>query len=198
MGAVAGVTAGLQAANSVTSSYNQSVAQSMQADFQSQQFEENSKLADMQATDAIKRGDEAADQVVEKTNRMLGSQRVAAGGSGVDVNSGSAALIQDDTKTLGALDALTIKNNAWKTAWGYKFQATQSQGQAGFAQIAGQNASNNTLMTGGMQAIGQGGQAAYYFSGKGGSPGGGYTPSSGATNYTGGSWDSSLGTFTYD
>lgn len=162
---VAGAASAGQAFGSLVNSYSTSQAQKQEADFKKQQFEANAKIATMQAQDALRIGDQTAEQAVGKTNRMLGSQKVAAASQGIETNSGSAALVESDTKTLGALDALTIKNNAWKQAWGYQEQALQSDASGTFSEIAGQNQSNNTLMTGGMNAIGQGGQAAFYFGG---------------------------------
>lgn len=64
---------------------------------------------------------------------MMGKQRAAFGASGVDVNSGSAFQIQNDTQTLGDADALRIRSN-------YEDQASHMNRQADLTRIEGKNA----------------------------------------------------------
>ena len=60
---------------------------------------------------------------------------------------------------------MTIENNAWREAWGYKVQAVSGQGQAAQTRLAANNVMDNTLLTGGLQAANYGAQA-YYMSNK--------------------------------
>lgn len=85
----------------------------------------NQHFARINARDAIARGTEASHWAMSDTRRMIGSQRARLAAQGVDVNSGSALDVQADTMALGELDALTIKNNAAREAWGYKTQQLQ-------------------------------------------------------------------------
>jgi hypothetical protein len=75
--------------------------------------------------------------------------------SGVDINSGSAADVQANTATIGALDEATIRNNAAREAFGYTTQATDYLTRARFARTAASNAAlgvegdeASTLLTG--------------------------------------------------
>lgn len=68
--------------------------------------EVNAGFAERAAEDATKRGEYAADLQRVKTAQLIGSQRTAGAANGGDVNSGSNALIQEDTAALGELDAL--------------------------------------------------------------------------------------------
>lgn len=163
MGTTGAVAAGGQAGLSIVGAYNTSQSQKLQAEFQQAQYEANSKIANLQGESAIQAGEFAQADTGRRAKALIGSERAAAGASGVDVNSGSAAAIQGDTAALSAMDQLTIKNNAWKQAWGYSEQALQSEGSGIFTGLAGANQSQNTLLTGGMQAVGYGGQAVYNY-----------------------------------
>lgn len=138
------------AIGTMSSSYAQSKALKTQGAYQKQQFDTNARIADIQAADAIKRGDKESANHMRKVRQLIGSQRAKAAASGVDANSGSALDIQLDTSNFGALDALTIKNNAWREAWGYRVQANDYRGQGAMASLSAKNAARNTILTGGL------------------------------------------------
>lgn len=121
----------------------------------------NAGYADQQALDAERRGVEGAQRVDTQTRTLVGSQRAALAASGVDANVGSGAEIQGETQALGALDELTIKNNAAREAFGYKVEAQNYRSGAQFARAGAQNAAQSyrnqswaTLLGGGLQVAG--------------------------------------------
>jgi len=171
MGVTAAVMFGVGAGADIVGAVTESNAQREQAKYQKHQYEVNAKLAEDQGAEAIKLGDQEASQLGKKTEQLRGSQRAAYAAQGIDVNSGVAAEVQADTVALGAADVLKIKDNAWKTAWGYKQEAASSRSKGEFARVAGENAANNTLLTGGLKALGKAGQAAMTASGLGGGGG---------------------------
>lgn len=91
--------------------------------YQRQTFEMNAKIAEFQAEDAIRRGDEEANKLLTNVQKLIGSQRTATAAQGIEVDSGSALDIQLDTAALGAVDAQTIKTNAYQEAFGFKAEA---------------------------------------------------------------------------
>lgn len=154
---MAATTTGLLAASLATSalgtmssSYAQAKAAKTEGRYQQQQFETNARLADIQAKDAIKRGDKESANHMKKVRAMIGSQRAKMAAQGIDANSGSALDIQMDTAIYGSMDAQTIKNNAWREAWGYRVQANDYSGQGAMANLAAKNKARNTILTGGM------------------------------------------------
>ena len=157
MGAVAAPL--VMSANSIQQSSFQSKNLKMQGKFQESQNNFNADMADIQAEDAVKRGDNEAVKLLQQANGIKGQQRVTAATNGVDVSSGSALDVQRDTEALSALDAIQIRNNAWREAFGYKVQAVQSRQQGTYASLAARNAANATIATGGMQALSYGAQA---------------------------------------
>lgn len=163
MGAAMGITMAAQGASSFGGAYAQSKALKSQGDYANQMGQMNAQLADVKASDSIQRGDIEANRNDQRTRGIVGSQRAGLAAQGVDVNSGSAADVQADTAGMGAVDSLTIKNNAWREAWGYKVQSVNDTYQGKFTQMADNYAANNTLLTGGMTAIGDVGKGAYYW-----------------------------------
>jgi hypothetical protein len=84
----------------------------------------NAQVSDMEASDAIARGALAEKRQRQNVKLLIGSQRAGFAAGGVDVNDGSAVDVQADTARQGELDALTIRLNAAREAWGFKNQAT--------------------------------------------------------------------------
>lgn len=93
--------------------------------YQSDMLGQNAAFKRRAADETIFAGDTSADWQRVRTGQAIGTQRAAQAGNGIDVNSGSAAQLQDDTAMIGELDALTIQNNAAREAYGYRVQADQ-------------------------------------------------------------------------
>jgi hypothetical protein len=108
--------------------------------FNSSMLTSNSAFKNQTAQETINAGDTSADWQRVRTGQDIGTQRTTQAANGIDVNSGSAAQLQDDTAMIGELDALTIANNAAREAYGYRVQAKQDRLNA--AQVK-TNASNN-------------------------------------------------------
>lgn len=87
----------------------------------------NADMKDRTAQETIFAGDTSADWQRVRTGQAIGTQRAVQAANGIDVNSGSAAQLQDDTAMIGELDALTIQNNAAREAYGYRIQADQDR-----------------------------------------------------------------------
>jgi hypothetical protein len=156
MAALAAAAVGATAA--VGSAYTSAEAAKAQGAYQKRQAELNAGMGEFQAEEAIRRGDEDAKAMGKKTKQVIGSQRAALAAQGIEVDSGTAAEIQADTAAIGAVDAQTIKNNAWREAWGFRAQATVTRGQGNMALMAANNQAKSTLITGGLQALSAGTQ----------------------------------------
>jgi hypothetical protein len=87
----------------------------------------NSRMYDAQARDAIVRGAENETIFRQGTQKLIGEERTSFAGQGVDVSSGSAAEVQADTARQSELDALQIRANAYREAWGF---STKAQNEA--------------------------------------------------------------------
>lgn len=145
---------GTQGLASIGGAYSQYKALNAQGNYQKNQYDFNSKVAEMQAEDALQRGEQAVAISRKQIGATVGSQRTASAAQGVDVNSGSAVETQADTKYVGAMNAIMIRNNAWREAWGYKNQALGATFAGEFAKMSASNQAANTLLTGGLNAVG--------------------------------------------
>lgn len=158
-GAMAGMQAGLQGLSAIGNAYAQSQAIKARAAYQGVIAKINAEMATMNAEDAIRRGEITARDYQKEVDGMIGAQKVAYAAQNVDVNFGSAADIQAETRMFGALDVLTIKNNAWREAWGYKVEALNSTFSGKYAEMEGKYGARQALISGGLQALGSGVQA---------------------------------------
>ncbi len=109
-------------------------------------FQQNAQIAEYQAQDAEARGKVGEKQSRRLTEKVIGAQRTSLAGQGVDVHRASALDVQADAAYLGELDALTIRNNAAKEAWGYRMQARDLSQRGKLAQREGQFGAFNTIL----------------------------------------------------
>jgi general stress protein YciG len=131
------VSAGISAYGS----YKAGKAAKKAAYSEAEREEWNAQVADLQADDAIVRGADEESRFRQNVRRLVGTQRASFAGQGVEVNQGSARDVQDDARYLGELDALQIRANAQREAWGFKVEAEDRRRGAEIARRGG-NAAN--------------------------------------------------------
>ena len=111
-------------------------------------MQHNAQVAQAQVLDASQRGAVQEGQQIQKTQQLMGAQTAAMGGSGADVQSQSFGKVQEQTATMGALDALTIRQNAAREAWSAGQQATGFKMQGDAAEQMGYASAAGTALTG--------------------------------------------------
>lgn len=144
----------LQGGAQLSGAVSEYYAMQAQSAYQRQIAEIDQKLSAFQAESVIKQGKQAAKEHKQETSALIGSQRAALAAQGLDPNAGTALEIQVQTAERGARDAVTIRNNAWLTAWGIKVEATNRKYASAFQQMGSRNAAQSTIVTGGMNATG--------------------------------------------
>lgn len=160
MGYAGAIGAGMQAVTGLAGSYADAQAMKAKGAYESNQADINARMSGMQAEDALKRGETAANAARRKGLQVAGSKRAALGASGQDVNSGTAASMIDDAKMYSELDALTLKTNAAKEAFGHRIEAENYGSKGRMAGITAKWGARNTMLTGGMNFLSMGGQSA--------------------------------------
>jgi hypothetical protein len=90
----------------------------------------NAKIADSNARDAQERGKLEEQNKRREVAMLTGRQRAAMASNGVDLSFGSPLDSLVDTAMLGELDALTIRSNAAREAYGYNVSATNARADA--------------------------------------------------------------------
>jgi hypothetical protein len=137
-----GASLALSAVGAATTAYGQvqaGKAAEGQANYQAAVGRNNAIIAERQARDSEERG--AADELAQRrqTAAILGKQRAGMAANGVDLSSGSPLDILGDTAAFGELDALTVRSNAAREAYGYRNQGAQFTSDAAATTIAGKN-----------------------------------------------------------
>lgn len=123
----------------------------------------NERIAEVNASDAIRMGEIGVDNIRRQTSKILGAQKASYAGQGVKIDSDSARDVAADTMAMSELDIATTRSNARKAAWGYQVQGAGYSDQGVAAQMAGENIANNSILTGGMKAVGGTAAGVYGF-----------------------------------
>ncbi len=128
---VAGLAgAGISAAGTA----NSLEAQGANAAYQAQVAANNQKTAMQNAGMETQSGEIEASNMGLKTRAAVGQVKAKQAASGVDVNSGSAPKVRAAVSELGTLDAMTIRSNAAKKAYGYEVAASSAGAESGLLE----------------------------------------------------------------
>lgn len=115
--------------------------------------EANQRLANYQADDALNRGSIEEQRYRRQIARLVGAVRNEAGARNVEMR-GSALSLLEDAAGIGEEDAVTIRNNAAREAWGYRNQASESARWGANARSNANAQAGSSLLTGAAQAYG--------------------------------------------
>lgn len=122
--------------------YNQAVADA------------NAQASRNQAKRVLQAGIQQERASKNATNQMLGRQRVSMAAQGIDVSTGNALDIQEQTVQFGIEDAQIIRNNAFLEAMGYEQQAINYKAQANISGMAESNKVSSSLIGAGISYFG--------------------------------------------
>lgn len=130
-------------------------AQRAAADTAEEIGERNAALGRMRGEQERQTGNIEEEKHLRKVRQMLGAQRAQQAANGLDINSGSALDLQAETAGFGAADALNIRTNALRRAWGFEADAVNSlnSGRADAANY--NNQATGTLITTGASLASQ-------------------------------------------
>jgi hypothetical protein len=138
--------------------------------------EQNAKLDRVRQDQAREAGNIQEEQQRARVRQVLASQRAAFAAQGVDIGTGTPLDVLGETAGMGYADALTMRSNALREAWGYGVSATNEQNRGRFARWSGNSQATGTLLSTASSVAGSWSQAG--FSGGGGAraSGGGSQP----------------------
>ena len=108
--------------------------------YQAAILRQNAQLSQQKGEMVTEAGEAAAGKQGLATRANVGQIKAAEGASNIDVNSGSAVKVHQSATELGMLDALTIRSNAARAAYGYQVEAQGQEEQATLEEAAGQYA----------------------------------------------------------
>lgn len=156
-----GLATGLGIAGAVmstTGAYSKSKSDKAAYEYQSAVSRNNATIAEWQARDAITRGQTAEQQQRLKAAALKSTQRASFAARGLALDEGSPLSILDDTDFMGEMDALTLRDNAAREAWGYRVQAGNYAGDAGL--LSGRADAESPLRAGGTTLLSNAGSVA--------------------------------------
>lgn len=151
MGAAAIAGIGLQAASGAFNAYGSITA----GNINQRMAEREADVLDYRANLAAENGSFAAQQARKQGKAVAGAQKTGSASQGVVVGDGSSGQVLEQTAELSEQDALQIKLNAAREAWGFREQAKQTRYQGDLAKLQGRlNAVGGMVGTGGGAASG--------------------------------------------
>ena len=115
--------------------------------------EQNARNQEIMAVDAVKRGGQEETKLRRRMAILRGQQRAQAAASGLNVDAGSMADIQDASMVEGEHDVSTNALNHAREAWGHNVQATNHKNAASAARAAGRNAFMGGLLGAGTSLL---------------------------------------------
>lgn len=123
---IGAVSTGLQMAGQAKAAR----AQESQYAYQAQVAKNNALIAQQNKQYATEKGEVDATAQGLKNRQEMGALAAAQAASGVDVNTGSPVSVRASAQELAQLDALTIRSNALREAYGYDVQKSNLENEA--------------------------------------------------------------------
>lgn len=108
----------------------------------------NAEIAGQMADDAIARGVEQERLLRGEYKKLVGTERNILASQGMDLEADTASAILLDTARQKEIDALTLRNNAAREAWGYKVQAYDYSAKGNLFKREADFGAFNTVLSG--------------------------------------------------
>lgn len=122
MQAFGAITGAMGAGQSASAAKLQATQQSQTLLYQEQVSKNNAQIAEWQAQDALRQGQQQEVQLRLQAAGLRSEQRVGYAASGVALDSDTVINTMVSTDYMTEVDAATIRNNAANAAWGYQVQ----------------------------------------------------------------------------
>lgn len=132
---------------SAAGSVVQGVQARQQANYEAKVDDINRNMAVQARREAIDQGQIAQVRADRQASQVEGEQRVAAAGSGVDANYGTASSLATDAALTASENRQDIATNTDRTAMGYSLNADNYASQAVAAKARGRDALVNGLFS---------------------------------------------------
>lgn len=122
-------------------------AQKKTGQYQAEIAAQNAELDETRAEQASRIGAIEEEKHRAKVRQLAGTQRANLAAQGIDLSSGTAEAMVEETYTMGETDALTIRFNAMNEAWGYRTSAKNERNAGRWAKASGKNAATGTYLS---------------------------------------------------
>lgn len=129
-------------------------SQREQGKFQEAVAKQNADLDLQSRDDAIRRGAIAEEQHRAKVRQILGTQRAIMGANNVVSSTGTPLGLLAESAQMGEEDAVRLRTNAMREAYGFGVQASSSRTRAQMYRRGGNQAAGATVLAGAANAYG--------------------------------------------
>lgn len=119
-----------------------------QGNYQKDVSRYNARVGENEATRTRNAGNEAEMRARQETAQLLSRQRAQLAANNVEIDSGSALQLQEDTRMQGEVDALRIRSNFGDQARTMDDQATLTRSQGNMAKRAGNLSAGSSILSG--------------------------------------------------
>lgn len=138
----------------------QGMAGSNMYKYKAQIAQYNAMIAAQNSDYALQKGEIEAQGYGLKARQQMGKIVTALSASGLDVNSGSAAMVKESQHQVAMMDLDQLRSNAAKTAYDYRVQSTAFQNEAMLNNMAAEDSSRAGFLGGLSSLIGMSGSVA--------------------------------------
>lgn len=143
MMAVGAGTQAMGARNQAVVARDQAQQEEAVLNYRGQVAENNAQIAEWQRQDAIRQGQRQEQDLRLDSSQLRSRQRVGLAAGGVSMDSDTVIDVLTSTDYLTERDALTIQNNALRSAWGYELQSTSFKDDAAAQRYGASRAGAN-------------------------------------------------------
>ncbi len=138
-------------------------AQSQAAKYNAEVQRQNAQLADRQAKNVLDAGTREEQKQKAMTSQLMAKQQAAMAANGVDTTFGTPLDLMVDTAKQGAIDALTIRTNAYRNYDDVRNQAVSYRNQSALYDMEAKNSRTAGILGAfGSMASGFGGAYSNY------------------------------------
>lgn len=120
------------------------------ADYEARGLASQARLARLRARQTLESGEQTAAFAGIEAARLAGTQRAGFATQGVDVDVGTARIVQEQTKEFGRRLEDTIRINAWRDAMGLRMESASLMSQSALIRLAGHVKQFDMLAAGGI------------------------------------------------
>jgi len=117
-------------------------------------FDANAAIADRQAQSEAQAG-AYNEELVRMKGAAIEGQQVAQIGAGNLQQRGTPAQVVASSRMINEMDAIQVRNNALRRAWGFEVQGASDRVQAGMSRAAGFFGGVGTVIGGSAEAVKQ-------------------------------------------
>lgn len=139
---------------SALGSIQQGKAAAASANYNAQMAANNAAIQRQNSSFAAQEGTANTEAASMKARAEYGAIKANQGASGVDVGSGSSVDVRSSARELGQLNALTVRSNAARQAYGYQTAAMNDEAQSGLDKSQAANASTAGYIGAGSTLLG--------------------------------------------